>query len=169
MPYAAVEARRAVQRSHYARNKPAYNPGREVARAAYKAARAELLALSDLQWVSPPQARCIVDERVYRQYLSLDDDRSFQDLEPLVQAAGIYKLAATWCFQTLPGCLEGGLICGSSPFYVPTRFGKRPEEPWNDWARDEFLKRMPKNYGSPGETELLILNITLKRIKLYGR
>ena len=155
MPYAAVEDRRAVARSHYQRNKAAYNPGREVARAAYKTARAEIVALSHKQWVPPWLVWSTIDGAVEHEYYA-------QEFESSQQVQWVYDLAREWCLRGTVGWIEGGVFLGESPFIAAHDAG-------NEWARGEFLKRMPRASFDNCRAESLILNLTLKRIKLYGR
>ena len=153
MPYKDIESRRAVQRSHYARNKDSYNPGREIARKAYKLARAEIIERSRDQWVPPYMVRSICDNHVSRQY-------DIAEFERADQAQWIYDLALKWCLRGRQGWDEVGVLLGEAPF--------TSGELGDGWAKNEFTKRLPKGFTKSGKAELLILNITAKRMRTYG-
>jgi hypothetical protein len=157
MPYADIEKRREMSRLHYSRNKSAYNPGREVARAAFRPARQEIIELSNQRWVPPWRVKAICEDHVHRQY----DHHEYHSDE---HSAGIYELALKWCLRGTVGWLEGGVFLGHSPFLIPN-----DSDLGNKWARDEFLKHAKPPMNDSARVELMILNLTLKRIKLYGR
>ena len=167
MPYADIEARRAVSRAHYAKNKAAYNPGRKVARAAYKVARKKIIEMSMSRWVSPSEVRCRCEDEVAREY-------ERDEYDGAEQSQWIYDLALELMLRGTAGWLEGGVFLGGSPFLPCSEVASRrviKQDIGDEWARGEFVKHVPPNRWPDDSIkfELLIFNLTLKRIKLYGR
>lgn len=153
MPCLDSNHQRELSRRHYLNNPETYNPSRLKANNAGREAREIVLLASYERWVSPAEIMeiCVMQQKG----LNLSENHK--------------AFVVDRCIRNLPGAMIGGVFMGVSPFDIKPTYGPRPTSSAGDvWARQEFLKALPKARKSECGVELLILKLTLQRKMSYG-
>jgi|JI9StandDraft_2_1071091.scaffolds.fasta_scaffold01831_11 hypothetical protein len=153
MPYADPQRQREASQRHYQMNPAEYNKSRARCRAAAIDLKQSIVRSSQGRWISPTEIRELcrthpckpTDAQVWRMFHRIT--------------------------QGIPGSAVGGVFLGASPFAPQPQFGFKRERPQDEWARQEFLRRLPaalKRRAHQPKVELLILELTIRSIAVYG-